>query len=694
MLPSIKRKANDPSKFPITADSAPSTPAQASTADEDEQGEEYEDDDVLFPTSPPTIETPTATTTTTTTTTTSTTTPAASKPKTKCQSKKTTKSPKDKDKTKKKKSSRKDKDKDQDKDKNKNKKNQEVQEKDSPTKKKKRGRPKKPTLAGQSMPVPPPSLPVVKAKFSGPRDEEQEQEAPPTGYEVIPSAEFDSNSTYAVPIPQQQLQQEKDGAVTSTVNEKNQGKGKNKKATGKRTKDREEESPEKSHKKARNSAKSTDSAKSKRNSISEKLKKSTNGSRKGRKAKPLPEEEQPDENKVEEGGMIEPTAIPTLPDDTTLWPLKDLVAHIGEGRPARSAMSKSGPENGNSDVFEQVETQNTAPKKTSSFDIPQGPIPNLVDENIDDGTENAAASSAATEDFCLSEAFGEPAYRKTSTTSGSSAAPAVVSSPSGSAPDQDRNEWHLEVSGDNIAFVETENQDYDPSTRHYATTIIENGTGSRSLNGYNRGRKAPKRWTDEQTTDFFNVLRMTGTDFTLMSKYFAGVSRDVLKAKFKKEEKVHPHLVELALRDRRPHDIERLQKTSGLKLASLEEQRAEFAAATAAIVKPDPSSTAPATIKPEPSLDDAPGTPSDTQGTFPTQHPQQQQSQELLQQQQTDDWNLMKEFTIKEEVIEEDGNDAASAPYDPYAEALKKIPESLNITLANTLGSLLAEDDV
>lgn len=56
-----------------------------------------------------------------------------------------------------------------------------------------------------------------------------------------------------------------------------------------------------------------------------------------------------------------------------------------------------------------------------------------------------------------------------------------------------------------------------------------------------------KSWNEADTRSFYKGLYEFGTDFTMMSNIFPERSRRYLKLKFKREERLHPDLIELAL---------------------------------------------------------------------------------------------------------------------------------------------------
>ena len=72
-------------------------------------------------------------------------------------------------------------------------------------------------------------------------------------------------------------------------------------------------------------------------------------------------------------------------------------------------------------------------------------------------------------------------------------------------------------------------------------------------------KQLSQKWTTEETEKFFHALRTFGTDFTLMEGMFKGRDRRQIKAKFKKEERDHPELVDMALRSTIPLNEKKLR---------------------------------------------------------------------------------------------------------------------------------------
>lgn len=65
-----------------------------------------------------------------------------------------------------------------------------------------------------------------------------------------------------------------------------------------------------------------------------------------------------------------------------------------------------------------------------------------------------------------------------------------------------------------------------------------------------------KRWKLHETLRFYKALSQIGTDFTLMSQAFGKFTRNELKKKFKQEERVNCDLVDRALANRLPLNME------------------------------------------------------------------------------------------------------------------------------------------
>ena len=81
--------------------------------------------------------------------------------------------------------------------------------------------------------------------------------------------------------------------------------------------------------------------------------------------------------------------------------------------------------------------------------------------------------------------------------------------------------------------------------------------------GFYKKRQKSKEWSSRETLNFYKALNTIGTDFLLMQSLFPNRTRQEMKLKFKKEEKVNRHLVEKALAYHQEFDTEMLEKSLG-----------------------------------------------------------------------------------------------------------------------------------
>lgn len=72
-------------------------------------------------------------------------------------------------------------------------------------------------------------------------------------------------------------------------------------------------------------------------------------------------------------------------------------------------------------------------------------------------------------------------------------------------------------------------------------------------------RNPSEKWTEEELDKFYKALRQCGTDFSMIAKFFPNRNRRQIKNRFKKEEEINPSLVDKALRERLPLDVEYLK---------------------------------------------------------------------------------------------------------------------------------------
>ena len=73
-----------------------------------------------------------------------------------------------------------------------------------------------------------------------------------------------------------------------------------------------------------------------------------------------------------------------------------------------------------------------------------------------------------------------------------------------------------------------------------AVVVVEENALTTRINSHYNLKQTPKqRWTDEDTEEFYNALRMFGTDFEIISKMFPTRSRRAIKLKYTHEERVN-----------------------------------------------------------------------------------------------------------------------------------------------------------
>ncbi|XP_034943740.1 transcription factor TFIIIB component B'' homolog [Chelonus insularis] len=78
--------------------------------------------------------------------------------------------------------------------------------------------------------------------------------------------------------------------------------------------------------------------------------------------------------------------------------------------------------------------------------------------------------------------------------------------------------------------------------------------------GFYKKRKRVKEWPKWETIKFYKALSTIGTDFLLMQSLFTNRSRQEIKMKFKKEEKLNRKLVEKALSSKLDFDVDTLKQ--------------------------------------------------------------------------------------------------------------------------------------
>ncbi|OAD57504.1 Transcription factor TFIIIB component B'' like protein [Eufriesea mexicana] len=98
--------------------------------------------------------------------------------------------------------------------------------------------------------------------------------------------------------------------------------------------------------------------------------------------------------------------------------------------------------------------------------------------------------------------------------------------------------------------------------------IDDDNSGS----GFYKKRQKSKEWSQQETLNFYKALNTIGTDFLLMQSLFPNRTRQEMKLKFKKEEKINRSLVEKALEYHQEFDTEILEKS----LASFDNSDKEY----------------------------------------------------------------------------------------------------------------------
>jgi Myb DNA-binding like len=87
-------------------------------------------------------------------------------------------------------------------------------------------------------------------------------------------------------------------------------------------------------------------------------------------------------------------------------------------------------------------------------------------------------------------------------------------------------------------------------------------------------RRPSQKWSVDETDRFFQALRTYGSDFSLMQPLFPTRNRRQLRNKYKREERQHPLMVQDALRNPTPIDLERHRSDVHAAKAALEKARA------------------------------------------------------------------------------------------------------------------------
>ncbi len=111
----------------------------------------------------------------------------------------------------------------------------------------------------------------------------------------------------------------------------------------------------------------------------------------------------------------------------------------------------------------------------------------------------------------------------------------------------------IEVGGRNPA----DEQQYEEVHEDSAMTATSNSFSD---------REKTERWRTNETRLFFKSLQQCGTDFSMIEQLFPGRTRKQLKNKFKKEERLRPRLVSMALKSTVPLDALEFEAVLGVPI--------------------------------------------------------------------------------------------------------------------------------
>ncbi|XP_031574555.1 transcription factor TFIIIB component B'' homolog [Actinia tenebrosa] len=189
----------------------------------------------------------------------------------------------------------------------------------------------------------------------------------------------------------------------------------------------------------------------------------------------------------------------------------------------------------------------------SSVDAKRRKIGNKRKPSQSNESENGDANAI--------EVDGQDATDQASTTTEQTAEPST-DTPTPQEGDEDRvHAPQVKIGADGCIILDEESlliKSPPNSTLQERDIVYED---SNNLN-YAAFFKQPKRtkWSMPETLKFYKALSQVGTDFSLMMPLFPKRRRRELKAKFKREEKVHQDLVDRALVHRTPITIEMFQR--------------------------------------------------------------------------------------------------------------------------------------
>ncbi len=93
----------------------------------------------------------------------------------------------------------------------------------------------------------------------------------------------------------------------------------------------------------------------------------------------------------------------------------------------------------------------------------------------------------------------------------------------------------------------------NPADEKQYEEVHEDAAMTATSNSFSE-REKTERWQTNETRLFYKSLQQCGTDFSMIEQLFPGRSRKQLKNKFKKEERLRPQLVSMALKSTVPLD--------------------------------------------------------------------------------------------------------------------------------------------
>ncbi|KAL5479582.1 hypothetical protein EMCRGX_G023124 [Ephydatia muelleri] len=124
----------------------------------------------------------------------------------------------------------------------------------------------------------------------------------------------------------------------------------------------------------------------------------------------------------------------------------------------------------------------------------------------------------------------------------------------GDEDDQGRLVPKLKIGADGSIIIDEASMFVESSRKAtvFDRELIREYSGNATSSSFRKTYKITK-WTKEETNLFFRALSQVGTDFTIMTLLLPKRTRKELKNKFKKEEKLRPHLVSDALQNQGSH---------------------------------------------------------------------------------------------------------------------------------------------